>query len=180
MQHHQYVAFLRAMNTGRRRIKNDALCQVFEDMGFTDVSAYQASGNVIFKSNETDAIHIESSIESGLKKSLGYEVPTFLRTAREVQDIAAHEPFKNTPTSPTGKMQVVFFKTPQNHSTRQAILAHSTDDDRLEFTDRQLYWLPKASISTSNLDLKSIERTLGSMTIRTKATIERIAAKLLG
>ena len=41
----RYVAFLRGMNLGRRRIKNPELCAAFEDIGFTNVAAYLASGN---------------------------------------------------------------------------------------------------------------------------------------
>ena len=54
MMPRNYVAFLRGMNLGRRRIKNPELCAAFEDIGFTNVSAFLASGNVIFDADESD------------------------------------------------------------------------------------------------------------------------------
>ena len=75
----RYVAFLRGMNLGRRRIKNPELCAVFEDIGFTNVAAYLASGNVIFDAEDAEADAVAVAIECGLRDSLGYEVPTFLR-----------------------------------------------------------------------------------------------------
>ena len=52
-----------------------------------------------------------------------------------------------------------------------------TDEDRLALDGRELYWLPSGGISDSALDLTAIERTLGAITIRTKTTVEQIAAK---
>ena len=46
----RYVAFLRGMNLGRRRITNDALRAEFEALGFGGVATFLASGNVIFES----------------------------------------------------------------------------------------------------------------------------------
>ena len=50
-------------------------------------------------------------------------------------------------------------------------------EDGLAFGERELYWLPRGGVLDSALDMKTIERLLGSMTMRTKGTIEQIAAK---
>ena len=42
---------------------------------------------------------------------------------------------------------------------------------------RELYWLPRGGISESDLDLKALDAALGPTTIRTKGTIDQIAAK---
>ena len=44
----RYVAFLRGMNLGNRRIKNPELAAEFERLGFEDVATFRASGNVVF------------------------------------------------------------------------------------------------------------------------------------
>ena len=46
------VAFLRGMNLGGRRLMNDELCSHFTALGFTGVSAFLASGNVLFEAPE--------------------------------------------------------------------------------------------------------------------------------
>ena len=53
----------------------------------------------------------------------------------------------------------------------------STDEDRLAIEGRELYWLPSGGTIDSELDLKTIGSALGLATMRTKGTIERIAAK---
>lgn len=175
----RYVAFLRGMNLGRRRIKNPELCAAFEDIGFTNVSAFLASGNVIFDATDSDPDVVSRSIEDGLRISLGYEVPTFLRTADEVRSIADYQPFADVTEERSGKMQVAMIGMEVDQSARDSVLKLSNDADMLEIVGRELYWWPKGNFADSELDLKIVEGTLGAMTIRTKGTIERLAKRFL-
>jgi uncharacterized protein (DUF1697 family) len=52
----RYYAFLRAINTGNRRLSNEQLLAPFLELGFTDVAAYQAAGNVTFRSAAPDLV----------------------------------------------------------------------------------------------------------------------------
>ena len=175
----RYVAFLRGMNLGRRRIKNPELCAAFEDIGLTNVSAFLASGNVIFETEESDSDAVARSIEDGLRASLGYEVPTFLRTADEVRSIASYQPFADVKSERSGKMQVAMISTEVDRPARDSVLELSNASDILEMVGRELYWWSKGNLSDSELDLKAIERLVGPMTIRTKSTVERLV-KFLG
>ena len=176
----KFVAFLRGMNLGRRRIKNPELCAAFEDMGFENVSAFLASANVVFDATESDAEVVEVVIEVGLMSSLGWEVPTFLRTSDEVAAIAAYTPFASATGERTGKMQVAMLGREVEQSVRNSVLELSNDADLLELADRELYWWPKGNFLDSELDLKAIEALIGPFKIRTKNTMERLAAKFLG
>jgi len=60
---------------------------------------------------------------------------------------------------------------------RKEVLAMSTEEDWLAIKGRELYWLPSGGTIDSDLDLKAIGSLLGLSTMRTKGTIERIAAK---
>lgn len=175
----QYAAFLRGMNLGRRRIKNDELRAVFEKLGFDDVATFRASGNVVFAGRggeEADAL--TASVEAGLAKALGYDVRVFLRSAREVRAIAAHEPFKPAVVAASaGKLQVSLLPVAPSSPVRKRALAWGTDEDRLAIRGRELYWLPSGGMADSELDLKSLEAALGPWTMRTKGTIEEVAAR---
>ena len=167
------------MNLGRRRIKNPELCAAFEDIGFTNVAAYLASGNVVFDADDTDSDAVAASIETGLRDSLGYEVPTFLRSSEEVTAIAGYTPFARVSGERTGKLQVAMFGNEVEQLDRNSILELSNDADLLEMAGRELYWWPKGNFLDSQLDLKAIESILGPFTIRTKNTMERLTAKFL-
>lgn len=174
----RYVAFLRGMNLGGRRIKNDELRSRFEDLGLGDVSCFRASGNVIFAAEKGGEGELAGRIEAGLAKSLGYEVPVFLRSAGELRAIAAQEPFdpKRVEAS-AGKLQVSLLVKKPSAKAGKEVLAMATEEDRLALEGRELYWLPSGGLLESELDLKAIDSILGACTRRTKGTIDQIAAK---
>jgi uncharacterized protein (DUF1697 family) len=173
-----YAAFLRGMNVGGHRLTNVELCAHFTAMGFAEVASFRASGNVVFAGEDQPDETVAARIEQGLEEALGYAVPTFIRAAGEVREIAVQEPFERAHLeASTGKLQVALLGRRPSAADRRAVLALESDADRLAFGERELYWLPRGGMSDSELDLKEIERRLGSMTIRTKNTIEQIASK---
>lgn len=176
----RYVAFLRGMNLGGRRIKNDELRAEFEQLGFAEVATFRASGNVIFAADGDEGESaLASKIEEGLGEALGYEVPVFLRSCAEVAAIAAREPFDaKLVKSSKGKLQVSLLPKRPAAKARRAVLDLATDEDRLAIEGRELFWLPSGGLLESGLDLKAIQAALGKDTRRTMGTIEQIAAKL--
>jgi uncharacterized protein (DUF1697 family) len=175
----RYVAFLRGMNLGGRRIKNEELTREFEELGFSDVACFRASGNVIFAAEARNEDKLKLRIEAGLGESLGYEVPVFLRSSVELRGVARVAPFDaGLVRASKGKPQVAFLPAAPVAAARKRALALATDDDRLAVKGRELFWLPSGGISESELDLKAIESLLGPWTMRTKGTVDQIVAKL--
>jgi uncharacterized protein (DUF1697 family) len=174
----RYVAFLRGMNLGGRRIKNEELRAEFEALGFADVATFRASGNVIFAAAKQSEKALTKTIEEGLGEALGYEVPTFLRSAPEVATIAAQEPFDpKLVAASKGKLQVSLLLEKPSAAARKKVLALGGDEDLLAVSGREVYWLPCGGLLESDLDLKAIEAAVGLDTRRTMGTIEQIAAK---
>jgi uncharacterized protein (DUF1697 family) len=175
-----YVAFLRGMNLGGRRIKNTELRAEFEELGFAEVACFRASGNVVFAAGDGGEAKLTERIEAGLGDALGYAVPVFLRGAEELREIAARKPFASPALAASkGKVQVAFLGDSPAAGSRREALALSSRDDRLAIEGRELYWLPSGGISETDLDLKALEAALGAWTMRTKGTVEQIVAKHL-
>lgn len=176
----RYVAFLRGMNLGNRRLKNEELRALFETLGCAEVATFRASGNVVFAA-EGGRRDLTAKLESGLAAALDYEVPVFLRTAEELLAIAAAEPFDERQlVASKGKLQVALLKRQPSTAAIRKALALSTDDDLLAVERSELFWLPGGGISESALDWKAVEAALGPTTVRTRGTIDQIAAKHLG
>ena len=176
----RYVAFLRGMNLGGRRITNEALRTQFEALGCEEVATFRASGNVIFAKDGRPA-ELTTQLEAGLAEALGYEVPVFLRSAGELLAIAECEPFDQKRVSASkGKLQIAMLTRKPSAAAAKKALSLSSDADRLAIERRELYWLPKGGMSESELDLKALATILGPTTIRTKGTIDQIAAKHFG
>jgi len=173
-----YAAFLRGMNVGGHRLTNDELRAHFVTMGFAEVATFRASGNVVFAGEEQPPKTVRERIEAGLQAALGYAVPTFIRTAAEVTSIAAAAPFEaERLRGSAGKLQVGLLAASPSPQAQAEALALADETDGLAFDGREVYWLPAAGVLDSALDMTTLARTLGAMTIRTKGTIEQVAAK---
>jgi uncharacterized protein (DUF1697 family) len=177
-----YAAFLRGMNVGvHHRLTNDELRSMFSAMGFIEVKTFRASGNVAFTAELRPLAEMTLGIEDALEQSLGYAVPTFLRTAEEMREIAAARPFEpEIVEASRGKLQISILASEPTAQMRTEVLALADERDRLAFGERELYWLPSGGTVETALDLAAIERTLGQTTRRTKGTIEQMAAKHFG
>ena len=174
----RYAAFLRAVNLGRnRRVSGAELCAIFEELGLEEVASFRTSGNLVFEAPRDMTAQIEKALES----TLGYDVGVFLRTAEELSEIASYEPFKPAEAKASkGKLQVSMLSEKPTPAKRKQVLALATDEDLLAFGKRELYWLPSGGTMESTLDRKAIDGLLGPTTLRTKGTIEQLAAKFFG
>lgn len=177
----RYVAFLRGINVGGRRVTGEQLRTPFVALGFRSVDTFLASGNVVFDAvGHTPAAELEEAVGRALASALGYEVRTFLRSEAETARIAAHRPFPDDVVAASaGRLQVAMLPREPSAATRAEVLDHGTAADRLALDHRELYWLPSGGISDSDLDLAAIERLVGPMTMRTANTVARITAKYL-
>ncbi|HEY7932897.1 MAG TPA: DUF1697 domain-containing protein [Solirubrobacteraceae bacterium] len=175
----RYAAFLRGINLGNRRVKNEQLQDCFVGLGFGEVDTFRASGNVIFSADEPKTIEdLSRRIEDGLADGLGFQVTTFLRSAEQMNQIASYKPFADeTVASSAGKLQVMLLATQPPARARTQVLELASEEDLLAIHGSELYWLPNGRITDSTLDLKTIAKALGDCTQRTKGTIEQIAAK---
>jgi uncharacterized protein (DUF1697 family) len=178
----RYVAFLRGMNLGNRRIKNPELVKHFEAMGLEDVATFRASGNVVFvdPAGESES-KLQKRVEKELDERLGYDVAVFLRSAEEVAAIAARDPFPAKAIAASkGKPQVVLLGRKPSAKAKKAAKEICPEGDLMAIEGRELHWLPTVGLSETELDTKALDTALGKGTTRTAGTIELIAAKHCG
>lgn len=174
-----WVAFLRGMNLGGRRLTNDELRTAVETCGCQDVETYQASGNVILRDARPHD-ELAAALEDGLEAALGYPVPTFLRSAEQVRALAYSAPFSDDELAASeGKRQVVLLHETPSDDTLEHIASIVPPDDRLVPAGRELHWLPAAGLSDSAMDLRRLDELTGGTTTRTHGTIERLTARFL-
>lgn len=173
-----FIAFLRGINLGRRRVKMDELRLHFEALKFTRVTTFIASGNVIFQSKTADAKKLEKLIEDQLEKKLGYTVDTFVRTTEEVARIAAYRPFSaGDADNPTHTIHVGMFKTAPSADHARRFAACRTDVDEIRVNGTEYYWLCRIRSSDSKIwtlpEMRSLK--LPTSTMRNVNTLQKLA-----
>ena len=89
----RYIALLRGVNiSGKNKVSMAQLKQLFEDLDYKEVKTYLNSGNVIFSSDEDDISKITSIIEKMIKNHFNLDIPVFVISKEELEDILDHAP----------------------------------------------------------------------------------------
>jgi len=85
-----HLALLRGINVGGRNIiRQDALREAFEELGFDDVRTYIQSGNVLFRVPKDRAADLRTDIEAHLSDCFGYSALAVIKSARQYRRAAA-------------------------------------------------------------------------------------------
>lgn len=97
----QTIALLRGVNVGgHRKIKMADLKTLLTDLGFTNITTYIQSGNILFDSPaETNPIEIADRIKRGIQTQFGFDVPVVVLDAEKLEKAVAQNPFKDADLS---------------------------------------------------------------------------------
>lgn len=174
-----YVAFLRGINLGNRRIKMDRLRELFTELEFGCVETFIASGNVLFESGAADGRKLEKRIEDHLRRSLGYEVDTFVRTRAEVAAVAGFRPFPPAELAdPANTVHAGFWREIPGADLVRGLLSCRTETDEFCVEGRDYYWLCRIKTHESKVwnspKMKALK--LPSSTMRNLTTLRKLAA----
>jgi uncharacterized protein (DUF1697 family) len=175
----KYIAFLKAINVGGHTVKMDNLKKLFEKMGFENVETFIASGNVVFETKSKSMDSIKKKIESELEKSLGYNVPTFIRTADELKAISKHKPFEESKlNNPENSLYIGFLDKAPSKENQNKLFSLQDAGNEFHFNKHELYWLCRKNFSDSGITGIKVEKALGMMTtVRNSTTIRKMASK---
>ncbi len=174
----RFVAFLRAVNVGGRIVKMGELRGLFEEAGLSEVETFIASGNVVFSANVKATAPLEQRLEGHLKKALGYDVPTLIRTTAEVASTAARAPFPAEDVATAGAFVAAFLRGPLDAAGKRGLGGLASPLDRFALHGREVYWLSTPKQSETKLTLVKFERAVGrAATMRAMTSLRKLAAK---
>lgn len=174
----KYVALLRGINvSGQKLIKMDALKQVFIDMKLKNVSTYIQSGNVLFESADTDEAALKSKIEKALQKAFGYEVPVFLRTAKEMAATVKNNIFLPGASGKNEMLYICFLHQAPDAVQKKMLLGLTSDIEIYDVKKREIYCMvdkDAAKVPFSNAYLEKLLKM--PATTRNWNTVNKILA----
>jgi len=174
----RYIAFLRGINLGKRRLPMSRLRGLFEELGFGDVETFIASGNVLFSTKSPHTCLIESRIARHLENALGYSVDTFVRTMKEVAAIARAK-FFSEDGNEEYRIHVGFLHRRLPRKVARTLEAVHTDKDEFRVVGREYYWLCRGLSSESKVwtlsEIKALK--LPTSTMRNMTSIRKLVAR---
>jgi uncharacterized protein (DUF1697 family) len=170
------VAFLRAVNLGRRTVKMTRLVEVFEESGHRGAWTYINSGNVVFDASGSRA-DLERRIEAALEREFGFEITTFVRTASELQRIVDARPFR---VASGDTYFVTFLKARPRAATATALEALSSNFDTIVVQGREVHWRMHGRSTDTKITKRKWAALVGELgsTSRNMTMLRKLADKL--
>lgn len=108
------VAFLRAVNVGGHcSIKKEELKDAFVSLGFSNVSTFKQSGNVIFETDQNDR-KTSQIIQQKLNQELDCNTIVFLRTIGQLKSLIERDPFNNINEEGTSFLVTFMLNEPED------------------------------------------------------------------
>ena len=163
---HRYVALLRAVNVGGTgKLPMAELKAMCESIGFAGVRTYIASGNVVFGSSLKEAA-VKVALEQRLAVYAGKPVGVLVRTAAEMADVAAANPF---PEEPGNRVVAIFLDAPPPKNALTDVRGQT--GERLALGRREIYVHYGDGMADSRLAIKAAAQG----TARNMNTVARLA-----
>jgi uncharacterized protein (DUF1697 family) len=167
-----WVALLRAVNVGGTgKLAMSELKAMCEELGFTSAKTYIASGNVVFESRKSEAA-IKTALEKRLAAYAGKPVGVLVRTAVEMAQVAADNPFPKL--APNRTMALFLDRTPP-----AATLAgvRGQKDEKIRLGRREIYIHYGEGMATSKLVIPAAKAGT-ARNLNTVAALATMAAEL--
>ncbi|MBK0403473.1 DUF1697 domain-containing protein [Adhaeribacter sp. BT258] len=133
-----YTALLRGINvSGHKKIKMPELKTMFKTLGFTNVRTYIQSGNVVFES--ATAADLESKISAKIQEVFGFEVPVICRTAAEMEQVIARNPYAEMVGFEPEKLYVTFLQETPSEEKLEALKAFSFEPEMYSVSGKEIF-----------------------------------------
>jgi uncharacterized protein (DUF1697 family) len=162
-----FIALLRAVNVGGTgKLPMSDLKAMCETLGFEKVRTYIASGNVVFTSRKSESA-VKAALEKQLAEYAGKPVGVLVRSAAEMADVLAANPF---PTAPANRTVTVFLdKAPLADAIAKA---RGLGDEKIKSGRREIYIAYGDGMANSKLVIPAAR----DGTARNMNTVAKLAA----
>jgi uncharacterized protein (DUF1697 family) len=142
----RYAVFLRAVNVGGTgRLPMAELRRMCDEIGFTEVRTYIASGNVVLTSDESKRsvkIALENKLQAFANKPIGVVV----RNASELRAVLDNNPFPGR--DPKHTLAILLDRKPPKDALVEAV---GQSDEEMRIGSREIYVHYKSGIGQSKL-----------------------------
>ena len=176
----RYVGLLRGINVGTSgRIRMDTLKRLLEDAGFSQVSTYIQSGNVLFESLMSESPAREA-IERALKDGANIATTALVRTAEALDGIIQRCPFSaeeiaaaEAENAEGESLYVCLLGREPDAKSLEKLHAVEAGKDAYAVHDRTIYLLLRQSIRSSKLAMR-LQKIFPDMTVRNWNTMTKL------
>ena len=167
-----FVALLRAVNVGGTgKLPMSDLKAMCEELGFTQVRTFIASGNVVFGSRKSE-VAIKAALEKRLAAYAGKSVGVLVRSAVEMAQVSADNPFPKA--APNRTMAIFLDDKPPKDTLAQV---RGRKDEEIKLGKREIYVHYGEGMAKSKLVIPAAKAGT-ARNMNTVAALAKMAAEL--
>lgn len=154
-----YIAILRGINvSGQKKIKMDELREALASLGFSNLTTYIQSGNVVFQATPEDNLVLAQKIHNRIEESFGFDVPVLVRSIDEWQQVVDNFPFKGI--EELNRLLVTFLEEKPTRVPKEDIDALKASRDQVVYGEKEIYLYVPDGYGNSKLNNNTLERKL--------------------
>lgn len=169
------ISLLRGINVGGKNlIKMEALRDLYVSLGLNDVQTYVQSGNVVFRAREQDASNLAKRIEDALEKKFRFRPQVILRSASELKEALARNPFAKRREIDPSRILINFLVEAPAATVCDTILKLKFGAEEVQINGREIYLYSPQGLGQSKL-WPAVSRVLkNSGTGRNLNTVQKL------
>ncbi len=174
------LALLRGINVGgKNKLPMEGLRAAASKLGFSEVSTYIQSGNLLFESASEPA-ECERALEAAIEKSFSLKIPVIVRTREQWATYAKGSAFEDAQRARPKILHIAVAKRPLAAGADEALRAYAKAGERIEALPDALWIDFNEGVGRSKLTPAVLDRLAGSpVTARNWNTVQTLA-ELLG
>jgi uncharacterized protein (DUF1697 family) len=173
-----YLAFLRAINLGAKRVfPQSDIQRVVSEVGFENVQTHINTGNLRFESRMRSRAKIESLLETAFGRDRGFEVATIVYSPAEFSSVAADAEELHAAHPGLARHYVYLMKDELTPSARRAVEEAASDKGEMVVRGRAAHALLRPGYQDGRVDPLGAAKLLGVATNRNVTVIRTLAQK---
>jgi uncharacterized protein (DUF1697 family) len=172
-----YVAFLRAVNVGKRKYPMAELRTALADAGFEEVETHIQTGNVLLRTSLRSREKVVAALEKAMREDRGFEVPVVLLTTAELSETYEEAVRLAEGRTVQGHYVSLLAKKPTKQGS-EALEARSVEGEEVRVGARAAHlMLTSKPYHEAKIGNAEVEKHLGVATTRNLTVITKLAEK---
>ena len=172
----RFIALLRSVNVaGHGRLAMNELRASYEALGFTDVTTYIQTGNVLFSTGSKSEKGIATTIEQRLAEDFGDSPAVLVRNVADFRRVASSSPYARAGADPA-RHHVTFLATVPTKAALAALTLPPSGRDELVVDGKEVYVHTPDGYANTKYTGTFLERRLGVVsTTRNWNTVTKLS-----
>lgn len=174
----KYIAFLRGINiSGKNKVAMPLLKAAFEDLGYSNVTTYINSGNVIFSSNSSDIREITSRCKVVIEERFSLDIPVTIISQKELSEALDNAPnWWDIKSAEEVIHQAIFLIPPVTiEEVYKAVGEAKPEYEKVGYYKNVIFWsAPRGTLSKTRWYKIASSSVNNKVTIRNASTAKKV------